>query len=164
MLQDPEFWVALSFVLFVFAVFKPVGKVLTSALDTRSAKIKKQLDDAHRLIEEAESLLASYKRRQNEASAEALKIVKNAEDEARRIVSQAEQNLEESLNKKIQVAMHKIATYEHAVVQEIRMNAIDLSVKTVRDILQEKLSNTASEEIVARAITQMNKKLGQSLN
>jgi len=164
MLQDPEFWVALSFVLFVVAVFKPVGKALGNAVDLRSTKIQKDLDEAHRLMEEAQSLLSSYQRRQREAADEALKILKDAEDEAKRMIVEAEQSLEENLNKKIQVAMQKIATYENSVIQEIRMNAIDISVKTVHTILKENLTNNNSDELVSKAIKEMNKKLGHSLN
>jgi len=164
MLQDPEFWVALSFVLFVAAILKPVGKALASALDSRSAKIQKELDGAHRLMEEAESLLSSYQSRQREATEEAKKILKNAEDEAKRIVTEAEQNLEQNLNKKIQIAMQKIATYENAVVQEIRMNAIDISIKTVHHLLKENLNGAISDELLSKAIIDMNKKLGHSLN
>lgn len=159
MVHDPQFWVALAFVLFVAAVFKPIGKVLNGALDGRSAKIQKDLDEALRLKEEAQVLLASYQRKQKEATEEAGKIIKNAENEAKRIIIEAEKNLEESLNKKIQIAMQKISTYEHSVMQEIRINSIDLAISTVRNLVKEKLSKEVSEQLVTRAISEMDKKL-----
>ncbi len=155
----PEFWVALSFVLLVVAAFKPVGKVIINALDGRSAKIQKELDEALKLREEAQELLASYQRKQKEAAEEALKIITNAENETKRIILEAEKNLEESLNNKIQIAMQKIATYEHSVMQEVRTNSIDIAIGTVRNLIKEKINNEISEKLVTSAVNEMNKKL-----
>lgn len=159
MFHDPQFWVALSFVLFVLAVFKPIGKIMGSALDNRSAKIQKELDEALRLKEEAQALLASYQRKQKEAAEEAKNIIKHAQEEAKRITLEAENSLEENLNKKIQLAMQKIASYEHSVMQEVRTNSIDIAVSTVRNLVKEKLSKEVADGLVTRAINEMNKKL-----
>lgn len=159
MVHDPQFWVALAFLLFVAAIFKPVGKILISTLDGRAAKIQQDLGEASRLREEAQQLLASYQRKQKEAVEEAKKIVKNAESEATRIITEAEESLEENLNKRIQIAMQKIATYEHAVMQEIRTNAIDMAINTVRQLVKEKMSKDISEQLVVGAISEMHKKL-----
>lgn len=159
MLNDPAFWVALSFVLLVVFAFKPVGKVLCTALDSRAAKIQKELDEALHLKEEAQALLASYQRKQKESAVEAEKILANAESEAKRIVADAEKNLEETLNKKIQVAMQKIASYEHSVMQDVRLNSIDIAIGTVRNLVKEKLSKEVADSLVNRAIGEMNKKL-----
>lgn len=159
MIHDPQFWVALSFVLFVVAVFKPVGKALCSALDARSAKIQKDIDEALRLKEEAQALLASYQRKQKEASEEAQKILENARTESQRLLTEAEAKLEENLNKKIQVAMQKIANYEHSVLQEVRNNSIDLAITTVRRLIEESLNKKISDDLVSRAVTEMNRKL-----
>lgn len=159
MFHNPQFWVALSFVIFVAAAFKPVGKIIIAALDGRANKIQKDLDEALRLKEEAQALLASYQRKQKEAVEEADRIVKNAESEAARIIDEAEKNLEENLNKKIQLAMQKIATYEQSVMQEVRMNSIDIAIGTVRKLAKERLTAEISESLVNRAINEMNKKL-----
>ncbi len=159
MFHNPQFWVAVSFVIFVLAAFKPVGKIICAALDDRAAKIRKDLDEALRLKEEAQALLASYQRKQKEAVEEADRIVQNAEREATRIIAEAEKHLEDNLNKKIQIAMQKIATYEHSVMQEVRMNSIDIAIGTVRKLAKERLTAEISESLVNRAINEINKKL-----
>lgn len=159
MLHDPQFWVAISFVLFVAAVFKPVGKVICASLDNRSLKIQKDLDEALRLKEEAQALLASYQRKQKEAAEEAHKILENAKTESERLLADAEKKLEENLNKKIQLAMQKIANYEHSVMQEVRNNSIDLAINTVRRLIEESLNKKISDDLVSRAVAEMNSKL-----
>jgi len=159
MIHDPQFWVALAFVIFVVVVYKPIGKVIGAALDARSSKIQKELDEALRLKEEAQALLASYQRKQKESMDEAQKILQSAEIEAKRIVADAEQSLEENLNKKIQLAMQKIASYEHSIMHEVRTNSIDIATATVRNLIKENLNKEISDSLVVGAINEMNKKL-----
>src|SRR5882757_7721286 len=57
MFEDPEFWVALAFVIFVGVLVKfGVPKMALSALDARGDRIKQALDEAHRLRSEAQAL------------------------------------------------------------------------------------------------------------
>src|SRR5258706_6570932 len=86
MFSEPEFWVAVAFVILmgVFAYFGVHRTVLT-ALDHRRDRIKAELDDARRLKEEAAKLLADYKARQASAEHEAHDIIASAKAEAERI-------------------------------------------------------------------------------
>ena len=79
-----RFWVSLALVVFIALVYKPVGRMIGAALDSRSTRIKDELDEAVRLREEAQALLSGYQRRQGEAAKEAEDIVAHARDEAER--------------------------------------------------------------------------------
>ena len=73
---EPEFWVAVSFFLFLgLALYLGVHKKLTTALDARSASIAKELDEARRLREEAQSVLADYRTKQSSVDSEVAAIV-----------------------------------------------------------------------------------------
>ena len=91
---DQTFWVALAFVMFIAVVYKPVSRKMAAALDARAEKIKQELDEAVRLREEAQALLAGYERRQNEALKEAEDILGHAREEAERQTRQAGEALE----------------------------------------------------------------------
>ena len=59
MIKEPEFWVAVAFVLFIgLLVYVGAHKKVTDALDHRSARIKAELDEARRLRDVAGKLLA----------------------------------------------------------------------------------------------------------
>ena len=66
---DPEFWVLVAAVIFVAVVWKPARKSLIGSLDERAARIRAELDDARKLREEAEQLLAQYQQKEREAAA-----------------------------------------------------------------------------------------------
>ena len=82
-LRNTDFVVLLGFLLFlaVLAYFKVPG-MLGKLLDKRADDIRNELDEARALREEAQTLLASYERKQHEVSAQADRIVANAKEEA----------------------------------------------------------------------------------
>ena len=79
MFAEPEFWVAVGFVI-LMGVFVYVGvhRTVLTALDHRSQRIKTELDDARRLKEDAAKLLAEYKARHAAAEREAQDIITSA--------------------------------------------------------------------------------------
>src|SRR5579884_3322633 len=96
LLSEAEFWVAVAFVIFI-GVLVRVGapRLIIGALDDRAARIKAELDEARRLRDEAQTLLASYQRRRKEADREAEAIVVAARGEAERLSAEAKTNVEE---------------------------------------------------------------------
>ena len=90
MIKEPEFWVAVAFVLFLgVLVYVGVHKKLIEALDHRSSRIQAELDEARRLRDEAGKLLAEYQRKQREAEREAEAIIADARAEAGRVAAEA---------------------------------------------------------------------------
>lgn len=66
---EPEFWVAVSFFIFVgLVLYLGVHKKIAAALDNRAAQIKKELEEARHLREAAEKVLADYKRKEDRKS------------------------------------------------------------------------------------------------
>ena len=79
MFAEPEFWVAVAFVILMGAfAYVGVHKTVLTALDHRTARIKAELDDARRLKEEAAKVLADYKTRRASAEREAEEIITGA--------------------------------------------------------------------------------------
>lgn len=154
-----EFWVSLSIMLFVASIYRPVSRIIVKALDARSARIQHELDEALKLKEEAQALLSSYQRNQREVTEQSSDIIAHAEKEARRITEEATASLEESLNKRVEMAMQKIAAYESSVMQDLRNHAVDIAISTVRTIIQEHMSKEMAEELVNDAIADMGKTL-----
>src|SRR5262249_46172845 len=92
---EAEFWVAVAFVIFVGVLgYFQAHKRLVKSIDDRRERIKSELDEARRLKAEAEALLASYRRKQEEAEREAETIVASAKAEAERLASVAEGQIE----------------------------------------------------------------------
>ena len=56
MFSDPQFWVAVSFILFIAAIFNPVRKMLVSSLDAQISEIKTKIEEAENDVKDVLSL------------------------------------------------------------------------------------------------------------
>src|SRR6266436_4567050 len=120
MFAEPEFWVAVAFVI-LMGVFAYVGvhKTVLTALDHRSERIKAELDDARRLKDEAAKVLADYKTRRASAEREAEEIIAGAKAEAERIAAEAKAKMEDFVARRTKTAESKIAVADDLLTKGI---------------------------------------------
>ena len=158
-LASPELWVAVAFVIFVVATWKPLSKALTGALDARAERIRKELDQAQKLREEAQGLLAELQRKQRDALQEAQEIVARAKSEAERLQRDAKAKLESDLKRRADQAVQRIAQAEQAATQEVRAAAAEIALMATRQLLDQKLDSTAHARLIDQAIRELPSKL-----
>jgi len=160
MLLEAEFWVAVGFFLFIgVLVYYGIPKKMIDALDQRGARIKAELDDARRLRDEAEALLAEYKRKRQAAEVEAAEIIAGAREEAERVAAEAKARMEEFVARRSQVAQAKIAQAETQAVAEVRAAAAEAAVAAAEKILTEAAKGKVAEDLIAQGIADVKAKL-----
>ena len=158
--QDSRFFVLVSLVLFfALLIWKGVQKSITSGLDDRAEKIRADLDEARRLREEAQTLLASYHRKQAEAEQLAQDIVTNARREAEVMASDARAALAQKLERRTQMAEEKIANAEAQAMIDVRARAAELATQAAETLLRKQLKPADHKRLVADGIKQMGKAL-----
>jgi F-type H+-transporting ATPase subunit b len=160
MFAEPEFWVAVAFVILmgVFVYFGIHRTVLTT-LDHRSDRIKAELDDARRLKDEAAKLLAEYKARHATAEREAEDIIASAKAEAERIASEAKTKMEDFVVRRTKTAESKIALAEAQAVADVRAAAANAAVTAASAILSQTVKGPIAEDLLAKGITEVREKL-----
>jgi F-type H+-transporting ATPase subunit b len=159
MVMDETFWTAAAFALFILAVHRPVGRVLASMLDERAKRIQEELDEAVRLREEAQALLASFQHKQRDAMQEAEEIIEHAKQEALSLTKEAEQAVEDAMSRRMKATMEKIDVAEANMIQEIRTHSIDLAFKAANDMIEKNADKKTSEAMFKQALKAMPKKL-----
>jgi F-type H+-transporting ATPase subunit b len=160
MFAEPEFWVAIAFVILmgVFGYFG-IHRTVLAALDHRSARIKAELDDARRLREEAAKLLAEYKARHAAAEGEAQEIIAAAKVEAERIASEAKVKMEDFVARRTKTAESKIALAEAQALADVRAAAANAAVTAASTILTQTVKGQIAEDLLAKGITEVREKL-----
>jgi len=159
LLHDHHFWVLVSMAIFVVAVWKPAKNTIIGALDQRAARIRSELEEARRLREEAEQLLAEYQQQQRQATAEAEAMVTHAREEAERIAVQAAQDLEQSLARRQRLAEERIAQAEARAVDEIRSAAVDTAIAAARDVIAQEIDEQRGGALLDDAIAALPQRL-----
>jgi F-type H+-transporting ATPase subunit b len=160
MLRMAEFWVAVSFVAF-FAVllYYGVPGLIARALDDRAAAIRKELDEARRLREEAQNLLADYQKKHRNAGQEAEAIIEQARHEAQAYAQETRTALAETLERRTRQAEEKIARAEAQAVDEVRAAAVDMAMAAAEKILREKTTGAGGAALVDESIRNLKGRL-----
>ena len=160
LLQDTSTYVLIAFVI-VIALFAKAGlhKQITGGLDKRANKIADELNEARKLREEAQELLASYQRRQREAEEEAAGIIEQAKKDAARMTAEARQKIEEQTERRVKAAEDKIARAEEQAISEVRGQTADLAIEAARHIIRERMDAGAQGPFIDKAISGLSDKL-----
>ncbi len=159
-LANTDFVVLISFLLFLGVLFYfKVPGIIGGMLDKRAQQIKADLDEARTLREEAQTILASYERKQKDVQAQADKIVAAAKEEAARAAEQAKQDLQSSIARRVAAAEDQIASAQAAAVREVRDQAITVAVSTAREVIAKGLTAQKSNALIEDAIKDVDAKL-----
>ncbi len=156
----PEFWVLVAAAVFIAIVWKPAKKSLIGSLDERAARIRAELDEAKKLREEAEQLLAQYQQKGREATAAAEAIVAHAREEAERIAAQSARDLTEALARRQCLAEERIAQAETKALDEIRAVAVDVAIGAAREVVASQIDEARGAALLDAAIAALPQRLG----
>lgn len=158
-LDSPELWVAVAFVILIAAIAKTAWTKIGAGLDDRAARIKAEIDEAQRLREEAQHLLAEFQRKQRDAAKEAEEILNHAKDEAARLREKAAGDLETAVARREAQAKDRIAQTEAQAVAEVRAAAVDLAVAAAGKLLAETLDAEKANALIDDSVREFDERL-----
>ncbi|GGX44374.1 ATP synthase subunit b [Tateyamaria omphalii] len=159
-LSNTDFIVLVAFILFIAVLFYfKVPGMISKMLDDRASGIQSELDEARALREEAQTLLASYERKQKEVQGQADKIVEQAKKDAEAAAEQARADLKTSIERRLAAANDQIASAEAGAVKEVRDTAAMVAVQAARDVIAKQMTATDGNKLIDDAITEVDARL-----
>ena len=148
MFSDPQFWVLVSFIIFVVLIFNPIKKILTKNLDDKIKQIKTDINNAEKLKNDTQVILSEIKKRQNEVKNEINLINEQAKERIGSIEKETHLKLQEQLNKKNAIAAAKIDQMTRDANLEIQQEITQISISASTDLLIKKLSDKDKQNII----------------
>lgn len=158
--MDATVWTLIA--LFVFLggmVYLKVPAMVTKSLDDRSDAIRDELEEARKLREEAQEMLADFQARRKQAEEEAQEIVAAARREAATIAKDAERKTAEFVQRRTAVAEQKIGQAEATAVAEVRAAAIDVAVTAAEQIIGGKMTAATANKLIENGIAEVKSKM-----
>jgi F-type H+-transporting ATPase subunit b len=160
MFAQPEFWVAVAFVILMgLFAYMGVHRTILTTLDHRSERIRSELEDAQRLKQDAAKLLAEYEARRATAEREAADIVASAKTEAERIAAEAKAKMEDFVARRTKTAENKIAQAETQALADVRAAAADAAIAAASTILSQSVKGEVADDLLAKGIQDVRAKL-----
>ncbi len=155
-----ELLLLLALVILGFVIYKTgAHNMILGLLDGHAEKIKSELDEAKRLREEAQSLLAEHQRKLSGGEDQAKKIVDQAEAEAKRMLKRHEAELQASLKRREEQAMARIAQEEAKALQDVRDRTARLAIRTTGRLLADNVAGAKGKSLLDDAIEEVGRKL-----
>lgn len=159
-MSNTNFVVLLAFLLFVgILLFAKVPGMLGGQLDNRAAGIQSELDEARALREEAQTILASYERKQKEVQEQASRIVAAARDDAIAAAEQAKADLDVSIARRLAAAEDQITSAKDAAVKDVRDQAISIAIAAADQVIAKQLTAADANKLIDAAISDVDAKL-----
>ena len=159
-LGNTDFVVLLGFLLFIGVLFYfKIPDLLGGLLDKRAEGIRDELDEAKALREEAQTLLASYERKQKEVQEQADRIVEAAKKDAALAANQAKEDLKASIARRLAAAQDQLASAEAGAVKEVRDTAVTVAIAAANDVIAKQMTAKNGAALIDDAIGEVSSKL-----
>ena len=153
-------WATIALLIFIgICIYVKVPAVISKSLDQRADKIRSELDEARKLREEAQSLLAEYQKKRKAAEQEAADIVEAAKREAAVLAEEAHKKTEDYVARRTALAEQKIGQAEREAINEVRASAVDLAVEAARKVLAGRVDAKADGDLFKASLAEVKAKL-----
>ena len=155
---DPASWVLVAFIIFVIlALVAKAPSMIAKLLDSEIDRIKNELDDARKLKEESNSLLADYERKVQNTKEEAEKILDQAKTTAKNHDESARKKVEEYIKRAEQQSIEKIAQAEKMALSKVNQEIVSNSIEVAEKIVSENITEDNYKKLFSQSVQQIKK-------
>ena len=151
MYLDETAWVAIAFVIFIILVWKKASTTITSMLDNRSLLIENELNEAKLLKEEALEELRKSLQNQKNISEESENIIKEAKETAKKIHEAALLNSSETVKRRENQALQKIAALEIEAIKNIKKITGNIVIDSTKVFLESNLDKKENIKLISKS-------------
>ena len=154
-LNDPQIWVAVSFLLFFIIFGSFIWKKMSYFLDNKISDISEEIIMASNLHQEAKNLLSDEKKKLQGLDNEINLIIEEGKLKAQSLYNESKEEINNEINKLEKSAKEKIKYLEKEAVIEIQNKISIHSIKLTEKFLEETLSKEDHSEIISNSINEL---------
>jgi F-type H+-transporting ATPase subunit b len=148
-------WTILTFLVLVGLLARFAWRPLMEALDRRQTTIAKSLEDAQRARQELERLQRESVQMMASARADAEAIVSRSRSDAEALREELKQKARTEAAAIVKNAERQIQLETTRAVQQIRQEAVDLSIAIASKILRRQVSKEDNEGLIEETLKQV---------
>ena len=155
---DATFWVAISFFIFlgVLFYFKVPQKVF-GALDESINKIKKDIDEAEKLKEEAKNILSEYEAKLSKSKVEVDLMIKNAQKESETNIIKINDQFHSIFENRKKIAEDKIKQMKLQATKDIKNYSVEVAIIALEKIIKNSVDKKKLDKIYISSVDEAKK-------
>lgn len=148
-------WTIITFLVLLALLAKFAWRPLLQALESRQDSIRKSLDDAQKAKQELERLHAESAEIIRQSRVEADAIIARSRGDAERLREEMKQKARAEADGIVKNAERQIQLETARALQQIRREAVDLSVMIASKLIQRNLTKEDNERLIEEALKQV---------
>ena len=148
-------WTILTFLVLLTLLAKFAWGPLLRALESRQAQIRKSLDDAQQAQRELERLQQESSQIIRAARVDSESIMTQSRSDAERLREEMKQKARDEASAIVKNAERQIRLETSRALQQIRHEAVDLSVMIASKLIQRNLTKEDNERLIEEALRQV---------
>ena len=155
---DATFWVAVSFLIFVGVLFYfKVPQKIYNALDESIKKIKKDIEDAEKLKDDAKNILSEYETKVSKSKKEIDILISEAKNESEKNVIKKNKEFHFLIESRKKTAEDKIKQMKKQALEEVKNSSIDIAMKSVEKIIKNSIDKKKLDKVYISSIDEAKK-------
>lgn len=155
--DNPVFWVAISFLLVILLLGKPVYKFSRQMLQKRVDTILKRINDAANLKDDAQKLLVEYERKFISAEAEANQIFEKSNREIELMKKESLAKLKRDMEIKENEVNDRLKAAQDEMLSDVLEMTSDVTLQALKQVFREKFNSEIHNSLIEKSINDISK-------
>jgi len=153
MMIDATFWVAISFVIFVgLILYFKIPEKVKSLLDENINNIKKQIDNAEKLKEEAKLMLSEHEKKISNSKSEIKTMINDANELAEKNILKTNKEFHTLMESRKKNAEERIRQMKDQTFKDIKNASIKIAIESVGQLLKNSLDKSKLDKLFVASI------------
>ena len=150
---DATFWVMISFFLFIgLLIYFQIPQKIKSSLNENIGGIKKQIDEADKLKEDAKNILTEHEKKISNSKAEVELLIRKANEQAEKNVIKTNQNFHNLMDNRKKNAEERIKQLKNQALKDIKNTSVKIAIESVEKLLKNSLDKSKLDKIYTSSI------------
>ena len=155
---DATFWVAVSFFIFVGVLFYfKVPQKISDSLDQNIKKIKKDLDEAEKLKDDAKNILSEYETKISKSKQEINILMKKAQEESEKNMIRINNEFHNIFENRKKLAEEKIKQMKTQTIKDLKNSSVDIAILSLEKIIKNSIDKKKLDKIYISSIDEAKK-------
>jgi len=152
---DATFWVAISFFIFIAAlVYLKVPNKINLSLIGKISEIKKELNEAEKLKQEAKIILSDYEKKIDKSTLESKNIIDSAKKESEKNIIESTKKFHLIIEERKKNVDQKIIQMKENALKDIKKASVVIAIETVKNLIENSIDKNKIENYYNKSLQQ----------
>ena len=154
LIQDPKFWLLISFIIFVILMIKPFKSMMIGGIDSKIEEIKLNINNSLETYNKAEEKFKDAEKQTKDLSNKVDEIISNARSQAESISKNIIEKTNQTIKSKEKNSLDRIKQIELSAIQSIKSQA-SIELNKIIENYFSNLSEDNRSRIIIKSVSDL---------